>query len=165
MLKKINFFKKKKTVKMLKFIINVYALFLLFDNYQITKAQINLSKSNLDSLCNCKSSQSYGMNLNNKSISTNDQTTFNGLTSIRELWLSNNQLTSLHLLTFSGLNLLQTLLLSNNQLATINYLTFNGLTSLRELNLDSNNYYKFLFYLNKTKKNVLSLYFILHTAS
>jgi hypothetical protein len=41
----------KYNKKMFKFIINVYALILLF---KITIEQIHLAKSNLDLVCNCK---------------------------------------------------------------------------------------------------------------
>jgi len=64
---------------MFKSIICFYALIFLFDNCNIIKAQIYLAKDNLDSSCNCKSSQSFGMNLNNKNISTIDPLTFNAI--------------------------------------------------------------------------------------
>ncbi len=67
---------------MFKFIINVYALILLF---KITIAQIHLTKSNLDELCNCKSSQSISIDLIRKNIATIDSSTFKGLNSLSNI--------------------------------------------------------------------------------
>ena len=76
---------------MFKFIINVYALILLF---KITIAQIHLTKSNLDELCNCKSSQSISIDLIRKNIATIDSSTFKSLNSLQILILGHLLYTS-----------------------------------------------------------------------
>ena len=55
---------------MLKIILNIYVLIVLFNNYQKIKAQVHLSKDNLNELCNCNSFASRKIILSSKNIST-----------------------------------------------------------------------------------------------
>ena len=120
---------------MFKFIINFYVLILLF---KLTIAQIHLTKENLNQVCRCNSSQSISINLILKKITSIDSSTFNGLNSLQDLTLYNNQLTTIHPSTFNGLNSLQDLDLQYNQLKTIHPSTFNGLNSLQRIYLTYN---------------------------
>lgn len=61
-----------------------------------------------------------------------------GLTSLQELYVSNNSLTSLNANTFSSLTTLTDLDLGNNQLDSVHQNLFDGLTNLRRVALDNN---------------------------
>lgn len=61
-----------------------------------------------------------------------------GLTSLQELYVSNNSLTSLNANTFSSLTTLTDLDLGNNQLDSVHQNLFAGLTNLRRVALDNN---------------------------
>ena len=61
-----------------------------------------------------------------------------GLTSLQELFVSYNQLTSLNANTFSSLTTLTDLDLGNNQLDSVHQNLFAGLTNLRRVALDNN---------------------------
>lgn len=61
-----------------------------------------------------------------------------GLTSLQELFVSYNQLTSLNANTFSSLTTLTDLDLGNNQLDSVHQNLFDGLTNLRRVALDNN---------------------------
>ena len=124
--------------KMFKFIINLYILIVLFNNYQTVKAQVHLSKDNLYLLCNCTPSVSSYINLDSKKISSIDPSTFNGLTSLIILFLASNKLTKIDPSTFNGLTSLYDLDISFNQLTTVNPSTFNGLAKLEFLRLNRN---------------------------
>ena len=63
---------------------------------------------------------------------------FDGLTSLRTIWLQNNSLSSLHQDIFDGLTSLQNLRLNNNSLSSLDENIFDGLTSLQGLSLRSN---------------------------
>ena len=120
---------------MFKFIISFYVILILF---KITIGLIHLIKENLNLLCECKSSETTIILLFFKNIATVHPSTFDGLNSLQEIRLSNNQLTTIHLSTFNGLNSLQYLYLYNNRLTTIDPSTFIGLNSLQELSLSNN---------------------------
>ena len=61
-----------------------------------------------------------------------------GLTSLQELYVSNNSLTSLNANTFSSLTTLTDLDLGNNQLDSVHQNLFAGLTNLQRVALDNN---------------------------
>ncbi len=84
---------------MLKSIINVYVLILLF---KIIKAQIDLTQDILDQVCNCRSSQSKEIYLSDRDIATIYPFTFNGLNSLKKLYIDENLLTSLDPYAFFG---------------------------------------------------------------
>jgi Leucine-rich repeat (LRR) protein len=112
----------------------MFKLIINFLFFNITIAQIHLTKDNLDQVCGCKASQTAFIILWNKNITTIDPSTFNGLNSLHTLWLQNNQLTTADQSTFNGLNSLKELNLNNNQLTKVEPSTFNGLNSLQGFN-------------------------------
>ena len=63
---------------------------------------------------------------------------FCSFTSLREIWLNDNKLTTLPVGIFNSLNSLETLNLYNNTLTTLDKDIFNGLTSLQNLTLNDN---------------------------
>ena len=76
--------------------------------------------------------------LNGTGLTEFQRNDFSGLTSLQELDLGINELTSLSLELFSGLSSLQELDLSFNDLTSLPSGLFSGLTSLQELNLYGN---------------------------
>lgn len=63
----------------------------------------------------------------------------NGITGLEDLYLNNNQLTTVPQLVFSKLNNLWRLSLNDNNLETLPNGCFTGLKNLQELNLNNNN--------------------------
>ncbi|CAG2252044.1 CSMD [Mytilus edulis] len=71
-------------------------------------------------------------------ISALDVNIFQGLTSLKILWLSSNQIETLDENIFNGLTALEYLHLQNNRIVTLDVNLFNGLTALIELKLENN---------------------------
>ena len=99
----------------------------------------NLSLTSLEGLQNIPNiTQTEQLFLDNNQLTTIHPDTFNGLAQLQFLDLSNNQLTTIHSDTFNGLIQLRDLSLNNNQLTTIHPDTFNGLDQLQWLYLEHN---------------------------
>ena len=77
---------------MFKFIKISLLLVILIDNLN---AQIHLNKTNLATVCACNPVQETSINLKFKNIKTIDPATFTGLTSLQELYLGENQISSI----------------------------------------------------------------------
>jgi hypothetical protein len=72
-------------------------------------------------------------------ISSIDENVFSKLTSLRTLYLNDNNIDKLNQGNFFNLQNLEKLVISKNKIRTIENLTFNNLFNLRELHLDQNN--------------------------
>jgi len=118
------------------FFLKTFVILVVFFNS--INGQIHLNKTNLAFLCRCDPFKSFGISLHNKNIKTIDPATFNGLTSLRKLYLSSNKITSLHPSVFKDLSSLQQLHLDSNQISEIDPSSFKHLNSLQMLFLSNN---------------------------
>jgi len=121
-------------------ILKLLVLFLIFNN--LTNAQINLSSSNLEDLCNYCDIYSTVINLSYRNIAEiedeKEVNTFLGLKNLKDLNLSSNQLTSIKANLFQDLKNLQNINLENNKIISIDKMSFNGMLMVENINIAQN---------------------------
>jgi Leucine-rich repeat (LRR) protein len=109
-----------------------FSAILLFALFQSFSSQVVLNRALLQQwLGTAIDNKAYY--LNQKGIKDIDPNTFNGLTHVEELYMSNNQLKSVENYMFKELKSLQILVLEFNSIGSIAPDAFTGMTSLRDL--------------------------------
>jgi Leucine-rich repeat (LRR) protein len=110
----------------------------------ILEQQFNKNIEELDALNGLKTLKEIDFSSNsrpdreNGQIKELDPATLNGLTSLKKINFSYNQITHIHPSTFNGLTNLEAIWFQNNEIKELDPATLNGLTSLKKINFSDN---------------------------